>query len=179
MKALVLGGASCVWDEIKAAKSLFSPDIVVACNHIGFTWPYKLDHWCSYHCNLLPLWIEKRKMAGFDPAGKYWTNATRINVPFPIERLDNVIGGSSGMLAAFVALEVGATKVVLAGIPMSPSLSHFHDEQQNKPWVDGKNYHKHWIENKPRLEGKVKSFSGFTMELLGTPTKEWLDDTYL
>jgi hypothetical protein len=171
--ALVLGGACNVWDDVDRARELFQWDIVVAANHVGINWPHELHHWCSYHPALLNRWILQRTKNGLPPAENLWTGRVKPRTPFPECRKFAAHGGSSGMLAALIAAH-HADRVVLAGIPMDPTMPHFHGAHSYKPWDDGRNYLRHWRDNYTKLEGRVKSLSGWTKELLGEPTEEWL-----
>jgi hypothetical protein len=87
----------------------------------------------------------------------------------------DVHGGSSGMLATFVALKEGASRVILCGIPMSPDMQHYHDVKKGRPWLEAKKYHRHWVGAEQEMADRVRSMSGWTATLLGQPTKEWLE----
>ncbi len=175
--ALILGGAACVWDDAAEALTMFTPDIVIAVNDIGTVWPTTIHHWVSYHHDQLLRWVEKRKDASLEPAHQLWTGPAypRGTVPSFMKSLP-CYGGSSGFLAVTLSLEVEkCTKVILAGVPMDPMMPHFNMKMNGNPWVDGRNYQKHWEIQKHKLVD-VRSMSGFTASLLGRPTKEWIYD---
>ena len=44
---------------------------------------------------------------------------------------------------------------------------------KEKKWTGVGNYLDAWERNKRYFEGRVKSMSGMTKELLGEPTQEW------
>lgn len=83
----------------------------------------------------------------------------------------------SGGYAAKVALDDGADRVLLCGVPMSMDKGHFSRGQ----WKQA-NGHLTAVDSfKPGFEksikfftGRVRSMSGWTAEKLGTPTPEWL-----
>lgn len=79
------------------------------------------------------------------------------------------------MLATHVALEVGANRVMLCGIPLDPAMPHYHDGQKGKLWTEAKKYHKHWVDSVTWFDGRVRSMSGWTADLLGIPSKRWLE----
>ena len=173
--ALVIGGASCVWDDLNCASRLGCEfDLIIVVNDIGIDWNNRIDAWCSYHSDLLQVWTEKRERLKLPRAGELWCGPVKprhIKIPMQCLRTK---GGSSGMLGAFIALEKKADKIVLCGIPLDPNMNHFNNKQHGKPWKDGKHYQKHWRENLPALQDKVKSFRGFTGKLLGAPTPDWI-----
>ncbi len=78
---------------------------------------------------------------------------------------------SSGGYAAKIALDDGYDKVVLAGVPMRQEDSHF---TRGKPWLQRDSFMNGFLLSIPHFKGRVKSMSGWTMEQLGEPTREWL-----
>jgi len=175
--AFVIGSAACVWDDLSSARSMCTPDLTVIVNQMGIAYPTAFDCWVSYHSNLLPVWSEKRDKLNLPRAKELWTGMIRAsNAPKNIHMSKNR-GGSSGMLATCVALGKQATHVILIGVPMDPDMKHFNNQNQGKPWTDGKNYKHHWTMKVPEFTGRVKSMSGWTASILGIPTIEWLEST--
>lgn len=178
IKALVLGGAANVWQDAEAARLLFKPDLVIAVNTIGTVWTGQFDVWCSYHCGLLRTWRILRERNGLEPAKEHWTCAPNVPLDKDVQvfRMPDgkLLGGSSGLVATYIALlEKKATHVVLAGVPMEPSGAHW-DDKKRKEWADALPFRKHWEHRKNQLI-HVRSLSGWTRDLLGEPTKEWLE----
>lgn len=167
MRALVLGGAGSVWDDIETALDLGEYDMVVACNDIGAHWPGRLDHWVSLHPDRLPGWEAWRIKRGLPFGYVTWGHRPHSAV----KRSTPDWGGSSGLLAAKVALEQGATRVVLAGVTMSGQAGHF---VRKAPWQAASGFQKAWTRNRDAL-ANVRSVSGWTRELLGAPSAEWLE----
>lgn len=172
MRALILGGAEGMWEEAARARELFTPDLVIATNHAGRDLEGPLDHWASFHVELFPMWIEARRRAGRPDAGTLWS-ANRRPASCKIPDLRRVAnwGGSSGLLAVTVGLELGCTHMVLAGVPLDYTKGHYDNP---KPWRDGANYRRGWLKHEPLFRGKVRSLSGWTAELCGRPDPEWL-----
>lgn len=174
--ALVVGGATCVWDDHQAALLLFTPDIIVVTNDIGTVYPHEIDAWASYHVDLLINWSQKRLSNGLPPAKELWT--TSHIQPHPrwehVKR-HNQKGGSSGLLSTQVAL-TKADKVVLAGVPMNPTMAHWRDKGgRGKVWKEAEKYHKTWLKHiQSDFGDRVRSMSGWTADKLGHPTEEWL-----
>lgn len=174
--AFVLGGAECVWDDLESARAISSPDIVCCINDIGVDYIGDIDYWVSYHADKLVIWVNKRKKLGLTPARELWTGNVRTRfLPANIKKFKNT-GGSSGLLATRLLLdESDATHIILCGVPLNPDMPHYHNAKNRQPWKDGRTYQKHWIEQKASLSKRVKSMSGWTAELLGTPTRKWLE----
>ena len=58
-----------------------------------------------------------------------------------------------------------------AGVPLTREAEHY-----DKPglWRDAGNYRKGWVEHATTMNGRVRSMSGWTAELLGQPDAAWL-----
>jgi hypothetical protein len=83
------------------------------------------------------------------------------------------MGGSSGLLGAWVAREVAkGDKIVLCGIPMENTPRY----DDRTVWREALVYRQAWIEAFPKLLPYVRSMSGWTREKFGEPDKEWLED---
>lgn len=174
LTALVLGGAACLEQDKAAALALFEPDLIIACNHAGRDEPGRVDHWASMHPPLFRLWCAQRTQAGRAPAGQLWGARHRaqdlLDLPQPLRQID-AWGGSSGMLCVTVAFELGAERIVLAGVPLRKGEAHYDDP---RPWWEARDYWPAWERERDRLSGRVRSLSGWTRDLLGWPDREWL-----
>jgi hypothetical protein len=171
--ALVLGGAACVHDDIKAALQLFTPDIIVAVKDIGITWP-KVDYWATFHPERLPKELGVRRASGLPDPKEIWTyrqppKGSSFGIPIKILKTK---GGSSGLLGTEGALDV-ADRIVLCGIPLDPGQVHYKRPRRGG-WPPAKMYRLAWTVALPRIKDKVRSMSGWTKEVLGAPTLEWL-----
>lgn len=171
--ALVLGGANTLHEDSALALDLFgqAPDLVIASNHAARDEPGQLDHWATMHPDLLPHWIAQRRAAERPEAGQLWVPRHRLHkAPEGVRTIESW-GGSSGLLCVAVALEVGAERVILAGVPMLKTARHYDDE---KHWLEARQYWPAWERQAHLMRGRVKSLSGWTRELLGAPTAEWI-----
>lgn len=84
--------------------------------------------------------------------------------------------GSSGMLALQVAHEVGCTRIVLCGVPMTDT-PHFAESTVHlaeRNWTQVGIHWKHWPTVVEKFRATTRSMSGRTRQLLGAPTLEWL-----
>ena len=80
--------------------------------------------------------------------------------------------GTSSLYAVRIAIELGsAEKIILAGCPMDQS-GHYYDREDLGLYLE--TYRKGWLSAYPRIKDIVRSYSGWTRELLGEPTEEWL-----
>lgn len=188
MIALVLGGAAELDDDCAAACTLLAegaPVRVIAVNRAGLVHP--CHHWASLHPELFwrdrggPGWLMQRSPdvairameMGYTPRTALhpmlWgpsTKTARGVLSIPCTE-----AGSSGYFGVEVAKYLGADRIVLCGIPMTPTPHMDSDE----PWEMANAHWKHWLREyaKGRLHA-VRSMSGRTRRLLGAPTATWL-----
>ena len=171
MIAAVLGGASGVWADLVALKAIRPPDLIIACNDAGASYPGKLDGWATLHAEKLSGWMERRSdqdYRAFSIKG-HWDHDSRVEI------VRERWAGSSGLYAAQVAMEVlGASGVVLCGVPLDAGKGHFFEP--GKPWPEAELYRAGFRAALPVIRDTVRSMSGWTRELLGAPSPEWLND---
>lgn len=171
--ALVLGGAMCVWEDADSAMCLFTPDAVAAVNNVGITWPGHLDHWFTLHPEKTDSWpgivvaLKQREAAGLNRP-RTWSHRMEPG----IDSTSRDHSGSSGLFAAMKMIDLGF-KVVLAGVPMD-SRARFHDSDKRRKWEAYSSYVSGWNKKRSVLLPHVRSMSGWTRQILGHPTKEWL-----
>lgn len=174
-RVLVFGAAAGVGEEIAAAQAIMSFDLVVAVKRYGCEYPGRIDHWVSFHPEFFEEWIAIRARRGYPPAGAYWASNYKGSGlrgerwPFYLQRV-NCEGGSSGFIGVAVARKEGATKIVLAGIPMDGERGHFN---KPGPWKEAIIHRQAWVDHYPQLQGVVRSMSGWTREVFGAPEEEW------
>lgn len=175
--ALVLGGAECVWQDAERALAMFTPDGVIAVNDMIAAWPNKITHACTLHGEKLLDWQQARKAAKFN--ADYQTIYFERMKGKPAPKIDHVIeyrwphldSGSSGLYAVKALLDLGFDRIVLAGVPMTQGGGHF---LRQEPWDAHNRFRGAWVGAIPHIAGKVKSMSGWTQEILGSPSPEWL-----
>jgi len=179
-KALVVGCAACVWDDVAAAQAMVTFDAVYCVKLAGVHWPGRFDAWVGLH----PEWQEvySRQRAGNGLPNGYETVAPpddELGYQAKNKAIDRHVSyrwpgmtasASSGIYGAKVALDDGFDRVVLAGIPMS-NASHF---SRGKPWRDADSFWKCFLQALPHMTGRVRSMSGRTLDVLGEPSPSWL-----
>lgn len=174
---LVLGGGASVWQDVERAKALGWFSGVVACNDAGVDWPGALDAFCTLHPNKMQAFRDKRE-AKRHPAAKVYIahqddkGVDRIE---PYRWPEMKTSGSSGLYATKIALELGFDRIVLCGVPLTNE-AHYFD---SKAWKQAETFKAAWLAvMQTRLIGRVKSFSGWTAEQLGTPDAQWLAEMH-
>jgi hypothetical protein len=170
---IIMGDAVCVWDDLSKVNGDMD---IMSLNWAGCFARKKVHHWATRHDEFLPLFIDIYQRT------YYPTNTSNPNFNFlshifqphiyahgPHEaenvwRFASDTGGSSAMFGVLVGLALGYEPIYLAGIPLDSSGSFYAP----KP-ISFESYREFWIEKADMFRGRVKSFSGFTAELLGKP----------
>jgi hypothetical protein len=171
--AIVLGGSRDVWSELSAALALTDglDRIIVAANHAGRVFDGDIDGWVTLHPQMLPAWREERAKSGRNTDFRAFVHAPVVGVD-DVEIAPLEWSGSSGLFAAQVAVRsMGAAGVILCGVPMDADAGHF---TFTGDWSAVSRY-------RPAFEAAkeaglpVRSMSGWTAGLFGSPDRDWID----
>lgn len=178
--AVVLGGAACIWKDVQEWEKIYGQawdGLVIASNDIGCHWPKMLDHWISLHPEKFKVWCPIRTKQGFPSGYTTWGRRKNELVHNPITAW---AGGSTGLLAAQLAYQLGCQRIVLCGVPMTPT-PHFLESTEfpnnRASWTAAAGHWKAWEKTVARFEDRLRSMSGRTRELVGFPSREWIFTT--
>lgn len=182
--ALVIGCAQGVWEEMAEAERLVTFDTIYCVKMAGINFPRSFQSWVTLHPEFMEKHKEERRQlglpGGYDVVaplvkelgdhGKYEVDR-RVSHLWPSSNAQ--IG--SGLYGAKVALHDGHDKVILVGCPMLP-IPHFrnHPRWNGAPWAS-QDFEKGLLASAFEFAGRVKSVSGRTRDILGYPTREWLN----
>ena len=163
---LVMGGGRNLWDDVGKVHPWRGE--VMAVNDVGQFWHGIVAHWVTLHPEYLPGWRHYRQKHCYGENRVPLCHAPKVqdgvDMAWPLERY----GGTSGLFACWIALMLGYSEVLLAGIPMDNG-GHFFDP----PWYRTDNEDRaiaiEWTEAVPIFAGRVKSLSGRTRDWLGGP----------
>jgi hypothetical protein len=175
--ALILGGAENVWKDVLTWEEVYGrlwDGLVIAANDVGSHWPRSLDHWVTLHPDKMDTWKRLRSVYGFSDGYFTWGRRARL--------LDVQVrpwaGGASGLLAIQVAHLLGCKRAILCGVPMTPT-PHFAESTvhtRTQKWMAVAGHWRAWQRQKAKIVGWVRSMSGRTQEVFGTPTMAWLEE---
>jgi hypothetical protein len=183
MRALVIGCAANVWEEVKAAEQLTTFDAIYCVKLAGVHYKEPRHFkWPTLHPEFMDDYERQRAELGLHSdyeiiaplAGEVGMHGSKGNiarrVSYRYPGMDS--SASSGGYAAKVALEDGFDRVILAGVPMDPAASHF---TRGKPWLQCDSFTIGFMKSVPHFAGRVRSMSGWSMEILGAPSPDWLN----
>lgn len=171
-RALVLGDASSVFEEIEQALDLTEVDAVAACNNMIVKWNGDLDYAVTLHPEPCRDWVGIVEALRLREAAGLNRPETWAHAPAPgIDRSTKHWRGSSGLHAVTVLIELGFDQIILAGVPLTETAAHFYDR---RPWQSAPSFRVGWLQHVDEIRTRVRSMSGWTAELVGRPTREWL-----
>lgn len=184
--ALVLGGANCLFRDLNNLRFLRlpAPKVVIAVNDAIWRYEGTIHHAVTLHPESLKGWMDKRApYANTDFTT--WTWNKKIVGGDAHSLADRVVkhwgAGGSGLFAVTVAHDyLGFGRIVGCGVPMdrrtnlagNQSWWEYDDalDVQRRGWQDARA----WPDRSALLKRIFRSMSGWTRDLYGPPTREWL-----
>lgn len=152
---LIVGKGPCWSEDVAAFRRFGVPHDVLGVNQAALWLDDAPRYAYSYHPMLMA--DVKRQRPGVTTISQMPSEGVDIH-----HRLRGETGGSSSFLACRVALErLGYARVVLAGVPLSGDYFPLFVPQ----WLAGRDY----------VTGKVRSMSGATAAMLGSPDEQWME----
>lgn len=134
-KLLLLGNSPTVWDEVRVARELMNPDLVIAVDKVGVTWPHDLDHWIVRDDVNLSRWLEDRRRNKLPKVQNIWCLSTTRRTSIPVRTI-----GSTDFRQSVISLACDlADKIVIAGTPFDHDGAPRH-KQLRSVAVDSQQY---------------------------------------
>jgi hypothetical protein len=177
--AVIVGGADCVLAEyVKAEKLCIEAGInftTLVINDMIAEFQDRIDHAVTLHPDVrLNVWLEERQKNCLPPPANVWAyREADVGVNMVTRVCPEWGKGSSGLLAVKIALrELSCDRVILCGVPMTMEGGHFKRKQ---PWkAVTNNFRAEWQARHSELAPYVRSWSGWTAELFGVPTWDFV-----
>ncbi len=162
-KHIILIGRALGWEEdVKSILELIkNPDVMI----IGKSCLYKenIDYFATYHYQDIKLYKDERRKAGYNTDYKVISHEFKKGVDIIEKFLPP--SGSSALLGALAAMNLGYERIILCGCPL---------QGKNDQGYQYSNFWKGWIAHKGVYGNTVRSVSGWTKQYLGYPDKDWL-----
>lgn len=180
-RALVVGCGQRVWRDVEKAQDLCEFDSYYVIKLAGVHWDGGYFTWITLHPEFMASYKEERAKKGLhsyyevvaplhDEVGRHGKHQCDRHITYRWPTMN--ASGSSGLFAVKIALDDGHDRVVLAGVPMHEGDGHFVRKQ---PWKARDSFMGPWTSHLHCFKEKTRSLSGgFTEQLLGKPTPEWL-----
>ena len=172
---LVCGSGRTLWEDLIDVGALagmrcdFEAKDILCCNVAGCHFPRPFGHWASMHPEHLPHWAAVRRRDW--PGSHIVLHAPGMDIGIEQAWPLDIGPGCTGLFAALIGLAMGYERVVLAGVP-EDNLGHFYDPPGSAGTYMGGDDDALalWTHCRDEIfDGRVKSLSGKTREILGTP----------
>lgn len=162
---IITGSAPCVNADIASVPGVCGFDYMV----IGFAAAGMHTIYCKYMATYHPVEIpdiqKHREAIGGNTDYQVISHIGQAGVDIVEPLLPGERSGSSALLGAQAAIKLGYTRIVLCGCPLTG---------ENDKGGSYESFRVGWTQKKKYLNDRVRSMSGWTQELLGAPTEEWL-----
>jgi hypothetical protein len=164
---VIVGSGGGMWEDYAKIKDE-GFDIMGV--NVGGQFIPSLTHLFSWHCQQISA-ISKFRKAEFH-GKEFLTHSVRAYDG--IDYVWYLSGGASmsGISAIDLCWLLGYRKIILCGVPMDDS-GYFYGRAKN-PEVCDKYRQEEVLRLKQKFGDNVKSLSGYTKEIYGSPTREWL-----
>ena len=171
--ALIVGGAEGVWGELKTMRT--------TCDRLGLAYDlFVINDMISefsevaigvtLHPDKLGRWLAQRNSKMYPPLSSVWTHRHYKGI---VASTTPDWGGSSGLFAVKIAIQLGHYRVIGCGVPITVSDKHF---LRHEPWAACAAFQKAWVTRGNAIRPYFRSTSGWTAETFGRPTPEWLTE---
>ncbi len=160
------------------------PHDVMAIGRSINIYPGRVKHWANVDGTDSSWWAEHlpQKNDGKIPIRHTLGNCKGYDVDWDILdspwKMDEVVWyGSTALFAVYVSLELGYDKIILAGCPLD-NKGHWYFPNGTCP---GPRWHgetfQAWLDfARDERANKVRGLSGYTAQIVGEPTREWIDE---
>lgn len=183
---IIVGSAPCSAEDIIAFSSMYQgkqqlysydPSVDAACDFmlIGLDSvekiPWPAQYFATYHTSDIGPAVDRRKFYGGNVDFKMIiahqqhieksTGRELVGLIIPCEPPS----GSSALLGVLAGIRLGYEKIIVCGCPLIGV---------NNKQYDYANFQKGWTAKLNEIKDKTRSMSGWTRDLLGAPTEEWI-----
>lgn len=173
--AIVLGSASTALPELRQAQEL-APAAPVICVNKSLRRARELGlnvaAFATLHPEQAKLFFSRLDIEGLP----LFTNETQPYAKFPWQIERERWGGTSGLFATQIALSpLLFSGVILAGVPIDCAAGANYP-LHGKQWASGYEgrYRRGWMQALSVIRDRVRSMGGWTQEILGAPSRDWL-----
>lgn len=174
----MLGAAPCVHADVRRALAVGGFDAFYCVNAAVTVWPVA-DALVTGHPEAAERWMEARPKAWPRPKIIAWDRDGKQLRPPGVQWVEDFWDGmprmrlTSALLACKVALDRGATRVVVAGVPLDMNGGHIDPSApQDHNYIPFRRAFG-WAQTYV-FGGRVRGVSGYLAGLTGVPTREWL-----
>lgn len=156
---IIVGSAPCTQEDLGRLPQVEADYMIIGLDavekYLGFA-----KYVATFHPGEIPQIIERRKKAGGNTDWQMISHEQKPGVDIVTPHTGP--SGSSAMLGIITGLKFGYEKIICCGCPLD-------GENKYTAFRGG------WTKRLDLIRDKVRSMSGWTRELVGEPTEEWLN----
>lgn len=172
--AIVMGSAGRALEEFEAARAFLAANSLephaVCVNSAMKLCPMKPVAFCTIHSGNIPHFINSE--SDFDGVKLYTRRGTHGFASYVVKAKWL---GTSGLYGVQIALEqLGFDGVILAGCPIDAAAGSLCEHSLMTDADRVERYRPEWLLALPTIGARTRSMSGWTRDLLGEPTTDWL-----
>jgi hypothetical protein len=170
-KLIIIGSAPCATEDFYSCLDrignirLFNRDfdaMAIGLDAVDrVTWPLK--YVATNHVEDIPAIRQRREK--FQGNINYQLVSYKPHPGVDIVQPLGPVSGSSAILGALSGITLGYKKIILCGCPLTGNAPEGNPYEAFRPG---------WVAQYESVKDKVRSMSGWTRELLGAPTADWL-----
>lgn len=170
---IIVGAAQCVVNDMYEAIKLIESEngysefdyIAIGFDAINkCRWP--IQYFATYHPSEIAMTKERRAGMGGNTDYKVISHIQyqdMVDMIIPFE----APSGSSALLGVLAAIKMGYQKIIVCGCPLIGC---------NDKGYDYANFRKGWEAKLNEIQAFTRSMTGWTREILGAPTREWIKE---
>ncbi len=168
---LVLGSAPCIREDVDNAFHLLAQAgteaevMAIGMDAVNYLGPIK--YFATYHPGDIDEAAKRRKEAGLNTDYLIISHMQYGDLVKMIIPLIGVPSGSSALLGVHAGIKLGYEKIILCGCPL---------EGKNTKGGSYESFRAGWTAKYAEVKDQTRSLSGWTRELLGAPTLEWVKE---
>jgi len=179
---LITGDGRSLSSDLDTFLSWEVPHDVMAIGRSINIYPGIVKHWANVDGTDSSWWAEHlpQKNDGKIPIRHTLGKCKEYDVDWDIVdspwKMDEIVWyGSTSLFAVYVSLELGYDKIILAGCPLdNKGHWYFPDRTESDPRWHGETFQV-WLDfARDERAKRVRSLSGYTGQIIGLGTKEWI-----
>lgn len=157
---IIIGSAPCTEIDLAFVPPLEADYMMIGLDSVE-KYMGRVDYMATYHPAEIPQIIERRRKAGGNTDWQVISHEKRPGVDI-VTPLKGKPSGSSAMLGIETAIKLGHRKIICCGCPLDGDRKY-------------ESFRRGWQERIDLIKDKVRSMSGWTRDLVGAPSVEWLN----
>jgi hypothetical protein len=157
---IVVGSAPCTQEDLASLPPMEADYMLIGLDSVE-KYLGHVQYMATHHPAEIQQTTERRRKAGGNTDWRTISHEKRPGVDI-VTPLNGKPSGSSAMLGILTALKLGYNRIICCGCPLTGDKKY-------------ESFHRGWTSRLDLIKDNVRSCSGWTRDLIGEPTEEWLN----